>query len=144
MQPASGHLPSTFVYHRAGFSITAERSKLVQFVSPSYYSAGATLFAPGGRIEGVSSWGDLKGKTLSVLQGAYFLDAAPSTPALQNVTLIEAPTAEGALPVGRGTRRHAAWQPLNCRCKKSCVHPAAMHAEASELVLNGTAIAYME
>lgn len=85
--------------HRTGFSVTANRSKLVQFVAPSYYSAGATLFAPGGRIEGVSSWGDLKGKTLAVRGGNYVIDAAPSTPALQNVTLLQAPTAQGA-PLG--------------------------------------------
>ena len=99
--PPGQRPPPSRNLHRAGLTVTAERSKLVQFVSPGYYSAGATLFAPGGRIEGVSSWDDLKGKTLAVMEGNYVIDAAQSTPALQNVTLIKAPTAQGAAPSGQ-------------------------------------------
>ncbi len=79
----------------AGFTVTAERSRLVQFIFPSYYSSGAAVFAPGGAIEGVSSWHDLSGKTLSAVEGNYVVDAAPETPALQNVTFVLAATIEG-------------------------------------------------
>ncbi len=79
----------------AGFTVTAERSRLVQFLFPSHYSSGAAVFAPDGLIEGVSSWGDLSGRTLSVLEGNYVLDAAPQTPALQNVTLLPVQSIEG-------------------------------------------------
>ncbi|PRW44565.1 ABC transporter permease [Chlorella sorokiniana] len=71
------------------FTITPDRKKLVQFVMPSYYSAGAALFAPGGEIQGVRSWEDLSGQTVAVLEGNYVIDAAPQTPALQNVTLLQ-------------------------------------------------------
>lgn len=54
----------------AGFTVTAERAKLMQFVYPAYYSSGVALFAPGGEIPGVRSWGDLAGKTLAVKEGA--------------------------------------------------------------------------
>ncbi len=64
---------------------------------PSYYSAGAALFAPGGEIEGVSSWDDLQGRTVAILQGNYVIDAAPQTPALQNVTLLQVASAQGEL-----------------------------------------------
>lgn len=80
-----------------GITITPERRKLVQFVFPSYYSAGAALFAPGGAIDGVGSWEDLSGQTVALLEGSYILDAAPETPALQNVTLLQVPTAEGGV-----------------------------------------------
>lgn len=76
--------------------MTAERAKLMQFVYPAYYSSGVALFAPGGEIPGVSSWGDLAGKTLAVKEGNYVLDAAPQTPALQNVTLVQVPNIQGA------------------------------------------------
>lgn len=106
----------------AGFTVTADRSKLVQFVYPSYYSSGAAVFAPGGSIEGVSGWGDLEGQTLAVAQGSYVIDAAPQTPALQNITLVPTPTikggyCEGACPPKQCVRPCAvrcvqfAWQP---------------------------------
>lgn len=75
--------------------MTAQRSKLVQFLSPGYYSAGSVVFAPGGRIEGVSSWGDLRGRTLSVVEGGYTIDAAAQSLALQNVTLLPVPNIQG-------------------------------------------------
>ncbi|KAI7844007.1 hypothetical protein COHA_002544 [Chlorella ohadii] len=78
------------------FTVTAERSKLMKFVSPAYYSSGVALFAPGGQIEGVSSWSDLAGRTLAVKEGNYVLDAAPQTPALQNVTLVQVPNIQDA------------------------------------------------
>lgn len=112
----------TLPYTPAGFTVTADRSKLVQFVYPSYYSSGAAVFAPGGSIEGVSGWGDLEGQTLAVAQGSYVIDAAPQTPALQNITLVPTPTikggcCEGACPPKQCVRpcavRHVqfAWQP---------------------------------
>jgi ABC-type amino acid transport substrate-binding protein len=78
------------------FTVTAERSKLMQFVYPAYYSSGVALFAPNGEIEGVSSWSDLAGRTLAVKEGNYVLDAAPQTPALQNVTLVQVPNIQDA------------------------------------------------
>ncbi len=77
--------------------MTAERSKLMKFVSPAYYSSGVALFAPGGQIEGVRSWSNLAGRTLAVKEGNYVLDAAPQTPALQNVTLVQVPNIQGGL-----------------------------------------------
>lgn len=38
---------------------------------PYYYSAGAGLFAPGGKLEGVSKWTDLVGKAVAVRPGYY-------------------------------------------------------------------------
>lgn len=103
--PASPDLPVKLpvftTLHRlpwpAGFTITPERRRLVQFVLPSYYSAGAALFAPGGTVEGVSSWEDLAGQTVALLQGNYVFEAAPQTPALQNVTLLPVADAQGEL-----------------------------------------------
>lgn len=96
--------------------MTAERSRLVQFIFPSYYSSGAAVFAPGGAIEGVSSWHDLSGKTLSAVEGNYVVDAAPETPALQNVMFVLAATIEGGEiglhPAGMLTVQF--WQALNC------------------------------
>lgn len=68
---------------------------LVQFIYPSYYSSGFAVFAPGGEIEGVGSWEDLRGQSLSVQEGHYVLGAASQTPALQNITLIPAASIEG-------------------------------------------------
>lgn len=52
------------------FTVTPERAQLVQFIQPYYYSAGAALYAPGGSIQGVQSWGDLRGKSLTIKRGA--------------------------------------------------------------------------
>lgn len=80
----------------------------MQFVLPSYYSAGAALFAPGGTVEGVSSWEDLAGETVALLQGNYVFEAATQTPALQNVTLLPVADAQGEL----GSTA--------CRCRCRC------------------------
>lgn len=93
----------------AGFTITPERRRLVQFVLPSYYSAGTALFAPGGTVEGVSSWEDLAGETVALLQGNYVFEAAPQTPALQNVTLLPVADAQGEL--GSAACRWQCWGP---------------------------------
>ena len=75
--------------------MTAEHSRLVHFIYPSYYSSGVAVFAPGGEIEGVSLWEDLRGESLSVQEGHFVLGAASQTPALQNITLIPAASIEG-------------------------------------------------
>ena len=107
--PSLAATPPPALCRLPGITITPERRKLVPFVFPSYYSAGAALFAPGGAIDGVSSWEELSGETVAVLEGSYILDAAPETPALQNVTLLQVPTAEGGPRSGaKGAVPHSA------------------------------------
>lgn len=67
----------------------------MDFLYPSYYSAGAAAFAPGGAIEGVARWEDMAGKTVAVPQGYYVLEAAAATPALAGINFVVAANAEG-------------------------------------------------
>lgn len=79
----------------AVFSITDARKQVVDFLYPSYYSAGAAVFAPGGAIEGVARWEDMSGRTVAVPQGYYALEAAAATPALAGINFVVAANAEG-------------------------------------------------
>lgn len=51
-------------------SDTAERRKIVDFIEPNYYGSGTNLMAP--KSARVTSWGDLKGKKVCLIQGAFY------------------------------------------------------------------------
>ncbi|KAL4433993.1 hypothetical protein ABPG75_000434 [Micractinium tetrahymenae] len=57
----------------AAFSVTPDRAKLVDFVLPYYFSAGAALFAPQGNAAGITSWEGVRGKKLASLTEAVDL-----------------------------------------------------------------------
>ena len=51
-------------------SDTPERRKIVDFIDPNYYGSGTNVLAPkSGRL---GSWGDLKGKKVCLIQGAFY------------------------------------------------------------------------
>jgi hypothetical protein len=50
-------------------SVTPARAELVDFVKPYYYSAGVSLFAPVGTVDGAAGWSALRGKTVCIEEG---------------------------------------------------------------------------
>lgn len=50
-------------------SFHPSRTLRIDFIYPGVYVAGATLFAPGGRLEGVGAWTDLAGVRVAALRG---------------------------------------------------------------------------
>ena len=51
-------------------SDTAERRKIVDFVDPNYYGSGTNVMAP--KSARLTNWGDLKGKKVCLIQGAFY------------------------------------------------------------------------
>ena len=51
-------------------SDTPERRKIVDFVDPNYYGSGTNVLAP--KSAGLKSWGELKGKKVCLIQGAFY------------------------------------------------------------------------
>lgn len=129
----------------AAFSVTPERKTLVRFLKPFLYSAGCALYAPGGAVDGVDAWADLKGRRVASREGYYANDALQALGA----ELVMVQDAEGGrhalrraaaavhtcpVAVGRsgGTRRPADCPPSSSPCP----------AEAEAAVQAGRAQAY--
>jgi len=51
-------------------SDTPERRKIVDFIDPNYYGSGTNVLAP--KSAKLASWGDLKGKKVCLIQGAFY------------------------------------------------------------------------
>ncbi len=54
----------------ATMSDTAERRKIVDFVDPNHYGSGTNVMAP--KSARLTNWGDLKGKKVCLIQGAFY------------------------------------------------------------------------
>lgn len=51
-------------------SDTPERRKVVDFVDPNYYGSGTNILAP--KSAHITSWGQLKGKKVCLIQGSFY------------------------------------------------------------------------
>lgn len=49
---------------------TPERRKVVQIIDPDYYASGVNILAP--KASGLKRWEDLKGKSVCMIQGAFY------------------------------------------------------------------------
>jgi len=54
----------------ATMSDTAERRKIIDFVDPNYYGSGTNILAL--KSAGLKNWGQLKGKKVCLIQGAFY------------------------------------------------------------------------
>lgn len=85
----------------ATLSISPEREKLISFITPAYYSSGASVLAK--KDSGISGWESIKGKTLCSIQGGWYVKDPGQRNGAEVLTFKGTPEIETALLAGRCT-----------------------------------------
>lgn len=83
----------------ATMSISPERQKLIGFITPAYYSSGASVLAT--KASGINGWASVKGKTLCSIQGGWYVKDPGQSHGAEVLTFKGVPEIETALLAGR-------------------------------------------
>lgn len=83
----------------ATMSISPERQKLIGFITPFYYSSGASVLAT--KASGINGWASVKGKTLCSIQGGWYVKDPGQSHGAEVLTFKGVPEIETALLAGR-------------------------------------------
>lgn len=83
----------------ATMSISPERQKLIGFITPAYYSSGASVLAK--KDSGINGWASVKGKTLCSIQGGWYVKDPGQSNGAEVLTFKGVPEIETALLAGR-------------------------------------------
>lgn len=83
----------------ATMSINPERQKLIGFITPAYYSSGASVLTK--KASGINGWASVKGKTLCSIQGGWYVKEPGQSNGAEVLTFKGVPEIETALLAGR-------------------------------------------
>lgn len=83
----------------ATMSDNPERRKLISFITPAYYSSGASVLAT--KANGINGWASVKGKTLCSIQGGWYVKDPGQSNGAEVLTFKGVPEIETALLAGR-------------------------------------------
>lgn len=83
----------------ATMSISPERQKLIGFITPPYYSSGASVLTT--KASGINGWASVKGKTLCSIQGGWYVKDPGQSHGAEVLTFKGVPEIESALVAGR-------------------------------------------
>lgn len=83
----------------ATMSINPERQKLIGFITPAYYSSGASVLSK--KASGINGWASVKDKALCSIQGGWYVKDPGQSNGAEVLTFKGVPEIETALLAGR-------------------------------------------
>lgn len=78
---------------------TPDRRKLIGFITPAYYSSGASVLAK--KASSLDGWASVRGKTLCSIQGGWYVKDPGQSNGAEVLTFKGVPEIESALLAGR-------------------------------------------